>query len=339
MDSSTHTFSPVRTPWVWTSAELASRTDWIVPLTAKALSEIETALIAVKRQGLPIERISARDFALPATAEIFAGVRDRLGDGIGLCLVRGLPIERYDQEDLTRILWGIGTHIGTGVSQSYRGDLIGEVMDMTHSGDARRAYRSPRPLDLHIDLVDVVGLLCVRSAKEGGASLVASSMAIHNTILAEHPELLPALYRGYHYRHSEAESTGEAPTSPHRIPVFGTTADRLICNFNSSPISRSFREDPHIQNDPVAIEAFETFIQTAARDDILYRMFLEPGDIQFLNNRVTLHGRDEFQDYPELDRKRLMLRVWLMMAGWAPLPDEMRARKGTGGIPKVEGAV
>lgn len=330
-------YSAVDAPWVWTSGELGRRDDWIIRFDGAALTEIDTALRCVKQAGLALEQIGVREFPLPSLSSELARAKHLLSDGLGLCLLRGLPVERYGQDDLSLILWGIGTHLGTGVSQSFRGDMIGEVMDMTHTGDARRAYRSPRPLDLHIDLVDVVGLLCVRRAKAGGASLVASSLAVHNTILAERPDLLPALYRGYYYRHSEASSTGEPPTSAHRIPVFGPVGDRLICNFNSSPISRSFREDD-IENDALSLEAFKVFIDTAARDTLLYRMMLEPGDVQFLNNRITLHGREEFEDHAELSSKRLMLRVWLMMAGWPALPAHMRPRESEGGIPKIEKA-
>ena len=326
---------PISAPWVWTARDLTNSDDWIIILDDDAIADIENALNKVKKQGRATETITAQDFPLPILSTKLSHAKNLLTTGRGLCLIRGLPIECYTRAELECILWGLGTHIGTAVSQSYRGDMIGEVMDMTHTGDARRAYRSPRPLDLHIDLVDVVGLLCVRKAHHGGDSLVASSMAIHNAILAERPDLIPALYEGYHYRHSEASSTGEPPTSPHRIPVFGWDGSRIVCNFNSSPISRSLRED-NIDNNPAALEAFDVFIRTAARPDFLHTMILEPGDIQLLNNRVALHGRTEFQDYPELDRKRLMLRVWLMMSEMPTLPENMRARKNAGGIPKAE---
>ncbi len=316
----------------WSADALKRRNDWVISLDHDALDDIARALDVVKRQRLTIGDIDAQSFPLPSLAGKLAEVKRMLQDDLGLALIRGLPVERYDKADLGTILWGIGAHIGTGVSQSYRGDLIGEVMDMTHTGDARRAYRSPRPLDLHIDVVDVVGLLCLRRARAGGTSLVASSIAVHNAIASERPDLMPALYRGYHYRHSEASSTGERPTSPHRVPVFGTVDGKFVCTFNSSPISRSFRED-EIENDQCALEAFDYFIKTAGRDDLVHRMMLEPGDLQFLNNRTTLHGREEFEDYDDITRKRLMLRVWLMMRDWPPLPDVMRPRNNSGGIP------
>ena len=328
MNSSTE-FEPVAEPWVWSAEELAARDDWVVRLDANALKDIATAFDGVKRRDLALEDITASDFPLPSMAGELSEIKRLLGDGPGICLVRGLPVDLYERDDLALILWGIGTHLGTGVAQSYRGDKIGDVMDMSHTGDIRRSYRSPRPLNLHCDPVDVVGLLCLRRAKSGGTSLLTSSLAVHNAILAERPDLLPALYRGYHYRHSEADSTGEQPTTQHPIPVFGRGEDRMICNFNASPIGRSLRDDD-IENDATALEAFELFKNTAARDDLLYRMMLEPGDLQFLNNRTVMHGRTSFEDFDGIDRKRFMLRLWLKMPDWPELPDNMVLRRGWG---------
>jgi len=322
MDSITE-IDPVAEPWVWSADELAARDDWVVRLDANALDDIATAFDGAKQRNLSLEVITAGDFPLPSMAHELSAVKQLLAHGPGLCLVRGLPVERYERDDLALILWGIGTHLGTGVSQSYRGDMIGDVMDMSHTGDIRRSYRSPRPLNLHVDPVDVVGLLCLRRAKSGGTSLITSSFAVHNAILAERPDLLPALYRGYHYRHSEAASLGGPATTPHRVSVFGRGEERLICNFNASPIGRSLAED-EIENDATALEAFEMFKNTAARDDLLCRMMLEPGDLQFLNNRTVMHGRTSFEDFHEIDRKRFMLRLWLKMPDWSDLPDNMK---------------
>jgi len=320
--NSTTKFDPVAAPWVWSADELAARDDWIVRLDADALDDLAAALDGVKQCNLALKDITADDFPLPSLATDLSRVVELLTIGPGLCLLRGLPVERYERDDLSLILWGIGTHLGTGVSQSYRGDMIGDVMDMSHTGDIRRSYRSPRPLNLHADPSDVVGLLCIRRARTGGASLLTSSLAIHNAILAERPDLLPALYHGYHYRHSEADSMDEPATTPHRVPVFGHDGERLICNFNASPISRSLADD-NIQNETTSLEAFELLKITAVRDDLLYRMMLEPGDLQFLNNRTVMHGRTSFEDFQKIDRKRFMLRLWLTMPDWPGQPDNM----------------
>ncbi len=225
----------VSAPWVWSAEDIAARDDWVIELSGEARHEIDQALGRVKARGLALGDITAEDFPLPALAGDFQRIDELISEGPGLCLLRGLPVDRYGHEDNKIILWGLGTHLGKGVSQSYRGDMIGEVMDMSHTGDARRSYRSPRPLDLHVDPVDVVGLLCLRRARLGGKSLITSGFAVHNAILAERPDLMPALYRGYHYRHSEARDLGGSPTTPHRIPVFGRLGAELICNFNAAP--------------------------------------------------------------------------------------------------------
>lgn len=322
--STTVQVNPVSAPWVWSADELAAREDWIVRLSGDALEEIERALAGVKQRGLPLADITAREFPLPSMAGDLSKVKQALAQGPGVGLLRGLPVERYGREDIERILWGIGTYVGRAVAQSYRGDVIGEVMDMSHTGDTRRAYRSPLALNLHIDSVDVAALLCLRRAKRGGMSLVTSSFAIHNAILAERPDLIPALYRGYRCGHSEAEDSGEAPVTPHRVPVFGEVGGQLVCNFHARPMARALAHDTG-EADPRALEALEMFRAVSERDDLLHRVMLEPGDLQFLNNRTVLHGRTEFEDYDDLDRKRLMLRLWLEMPDWVALPRTMKS--------------
>jgi len=313
---------PISGPWVWDAAEITARHDWIFPLSAAALNEIDAALADVKRLGLEMDSITAADFPLPSFITDFEDIKASLVSGPGMSLVRGVPVDRYDRDDLRLILWGIGAHIGLGAPQSYRGDKIGDVMDMSHTGDVRRSYRSPRPLYLHVDPIDIVGLLCTKQAKDGGLSLLTSAAALHNTLLAERPDLMPALYRGFHYSSTEASSTGEPPVTSYRIPVYRPVGDQIVVNFNASPIGKALDRD-EIQEDETTLEAFEQFRETAMREDLVFRTMLEPGDLQFLNNRVVLHGRTRFEDFPELERKRHMLRVWLKMLDWEPWPDNM----------------
>lgn len=317
--------SPVSAPWVWSADELTARKDWIIRLSHADIADIDRALAAVKERGLPLKEIAARDFPLPTLGPNLRKVKDLLANGPGIALLRGLPVDR-SREDIDLMLWGLGAHVGTGIAQSYRGDVIGEVMDMTHTGDTRRAYRSPLSLNLHIDSVDVVGLLCIRQAKRGGMSLVTSSFAIHNAILAERPDLIPVLYKGYHCMHSESEDSGERATTLYRIPVFGPVGDRMVCNFHARPMARwlsqdSSGKDPKAQ----AWEALEVFKEISEREGLVHKTMLEPGDLQFLNNRTVLHGRTEFEDHEGLDRKRLMLRLWLAMPDWIELPETMRS--------------
>lgn len=134
--------------------------------------------------------------------------------------LRGLPVESMSAEERKAMLWGLGTYLGTGLSQSKQGDYLGEVTDLDvqmDAGDAR-AYRSKGLSRFHFDRCDVVGLLCIRRAKEGGDSRVVSSSAVHNEILRRRPDLLEVLYQDFHHSRQGEEAPGEKPWF--RIPPF-----------------------------------------------------------------------------------------------------------------------
>src|SRR6202043_1246613 len=106
--------------------------------------------------------------------------------GIGMALIRGLPVDRKDCDFLARILWGLGTHIGIALPQSSKGDVIGHVKDF--GGDSglptTRGYESRIALPFHTDRCDITMLMCVRPACSGGDSSVVSGLAVHNLMLA-----------------------------------------------------------------------------------------------------------------------------------------------------------
>ncbi len=106
-------FEPVAAPWVWSADEIAACDDWIVRLGADALDDIAAALKGVKQRNLALEDITAGDFPLPSMVAEISAVKRLLADGPGLCLVRGLPVEDYQRDDLALVLWGIGSHLGT----------------------------------------------------------------------------------------------------------------------------------------------------------------------------------------------------------------------------------
>jgi hypothetical protein len=43
-----------------------------------------------------------------------------------------------------------------------------------------------------------------------------------------------------------------------------------------------------------------------------------PGDIQLLHNHTILHARSAYEDWPEVERKRHLLRLWLSPPGARP---------------------
>lgn len=303
--------SPAEGPHVWRAADLAADRSWAFDLAPAEIASLE-----------------AGRFDLPRLDKVRIG----LERGRGLALVRGLPVARYGEETAAAIFTGIGDALGIAVSQSYRGDRIGHVRDI---GEAGRYYTVGGALEMHMDPVDVVGLLCLKKAVRGGESRIASSAAVHNAVLAERPDLVPVLRRGFHYTsRQEDKAAGAPPVTPHRVPVFGEIDGRFAAFL--LPIAIRNAEKAGAPLSPLEHEALETVARTAARPDLAYEMDLEPGDMQFLNNRLILHGRADYRDAPDPDRKRHMLRLWLMMPDWPPRPETMtmhaRHDRAGGGI-------
>jgi hypothetical protein len=58
-------------------------------------------------------------------------------------------------------------------------------------------------------------------------------------------------------------------------------------------------------------------------------MRLEPGDLQFVHNHTLLHDRTAFVDWPEPERRRHLLRLWLAVPGARPLPEVFAQRYGS----------
>jgi Taurine catabolism dioxygenase TauD, TfdA family len=213
----------------------------------------------------------------------------------------------------------LGHHIGLVTPQTGTRPEIGEVMD-TGEGKKLFYYHRGGPLPMHMDPVDVVGLLCVRKAKRGGESGISSAMVVHNEILKTRPDLLEILYRGYrHHRRHAAGDAEKKLLTDHYCPIFYKLEEETVCSMIPHVIEGAV-EEGLLEFTPVEAEALEYFKATAARSDIRLHMDLEPGDLQLLNNRAILHNRLDYEDYPEPERRRLMLRLWLTMPEWGKLP-------------------
>ena len=306
----------VDNPRVWHGAAQAHRSDWIVPIDDGDRREIGRTLAAVRRSGRPLDEVTAADFELPMLSGKLAAVERELATGRGFVLLRGLRIADYSEDDLAFIFWGLCAHLGIGVSQSADGDRIGHVMD--RGGSEERYYTRGGELEFHMDPVDVVGLLCLRRALSGGASRIVSSLAVHNAILEERPDLLALLYRGFH---NSRRAHGE-PSTSWRVPVFAEGGGGHECYLLPVTIRQAVGEGFPLTAPEQ--EALDYIGKVAARPGMYLDMDFQEGDIQLLNNRAILHARTDYRDDPDPRLKRHLLRLWLMMPRWPVRPDAMR---------------
>jgi hypothetical protein len=210
--------------------------------------------------------------------------------------------------------------------QSFLGDRLGTVMDLTDEEPERRlrrGYHSAGAQFVHTDACDVVGMISIRTAKLGGASRLASAHAVHNLMLDLCPDLLTMLYEGFVCRmpDSDAEAMGVPPLIPHRVPAYKLENGWLNCHYVRGYVTRAVAAGDH-QLSPRELAAMDVFASLGNHPDVLIEMLLEPGDFQMFNNRTVLHGRAHFEDYPEKVRRRHLKRLWLSVDDWPKIPRE-----------------
>jgi hypothetical protein len=323
--------TPIAGPMVWHGRELAGSTDWIRRLSPGAVEEIDAALRGVQARGLAWRDIRRKDFPLPGASAELAQVNRDLEWGRGLVLLRGLPVERYDDEELRAIWWGLGCHLGTAVHQNAHGELIGEVRDevrlygevvqpavpKSEGVTSRAKARSSGPLRWHTDRCDVVGLLCVRPARRGGTSRVVSVPAVSNAILERRPDLHALLCSDYHRSRQGEEAGGEARV--YAMPIFAMREGKFTTQYSRTFVEAAQKIPTVPRLTPAQDEALD--LLAAVCDELGYEMELEAGDIQLLNNHVVYHGRTAYEDVPEPGRDRLLLRLWLAPPNSRPLPE------------------
>jgi hypothetical protein len=324
---------------VWTDEDLRRSRDWMRTLTAAETDELDAALRAVQRRGLDWQAMTRDDFAIPRLAASLAEVSRELEDGRGLVLLRGIPVERYGEDELRIVYWGLGLHLGTPRYQNGKGELIGDVRDENRlygavrevnpmqAGEprtSRNKARSAGPLRFHTDRVDVVTLLCVRPAARGGLSKVVSAAAVYNTILARRPDLHALLCAPYyHVREGEAGGKQQYYT----MPVFGLRDGRL-----TSQYSRTFVENAQgLPGVPPLTAAQDEALDLWAEvcEELCYAMDMKAGDLQLLNNHVVYHARTTYEDDPAPDRDRFLMRLWLSMPSSRALPAGYEALWGS----------
>jgi hypothetical protein len=309
---------------------MAARSDWVIPLSAADIAEIEAATEALIARETDIAAIAARDFPLPKLApRLKARVRDEVLDGRGFLLIRGLPVERWSLRQSATAYFGLGSHLGSARSQNGKGHVLGHVQDLgLDAGDPNvRIYQTSARQTFHTDSCDVVALLCLKTAQSGGLSALVSSTTIFNEMRRRRPDLLELLFQPI-----ATDRRGEVPVGGKpffEIPVFNWHARHLTAIYQRQYIDSAQRFPDAPRLTPAHVEALDLF--DALADDPALNMTMEfrPGDVQLVHNHTLLHDRTGFIDWPEPERRRHLLRLWLAADGARPLPDIFTERYGS----------
>ena len=319
----------VRDQSAWYGAELASRSDWIERLSERQIREIEQAVNQLDEAGADLTALTAKDVPLPTLAHTLETLLEGVLNGRGFVLIKSLPVDRWTKRQAAIAFLIIGAHLGNLRMQNADGHLLGHVRDLGYASEdpSIRIYQTRERQTHHTDSCDVVGLLCLRTAKSGGLSSLVSSTTIFNEMRRRRPDLLKVLMQPI-----ETDRRGEVPegSKPYfTIPVFNYH-DGLVSAIYQRQYIESARRFPDVAPlTPQQIEALDLFDQLANDPRLNLMMEFEPGDIQLVHNHTILHDRTAFEDYDESDRKRHLLRLWIAPPRARPLPAVFAERYGS----------
>lgn len=301
----------------WRAADMERDRSWILALAPEQRRHLADLAKRQLERGLDLRDYRREDFPLGSAMETIARAVEIVRHGRGLALLKGLPAEELSEEAFRLLTWGIGLNLGVAVPQGRESQLISPVRDagnVYRTGKGGRGYSSRAGLDYHNDGSDLTILSCMRQAKSGGQSFVASSIFAHNRLVREAPEHAETLYGEFWFTRQGEEAEDEEPV--YRTSVFAEHGGELFARYNRKNIvfAQGQHGVPELEpRQAAALDAFEGAL------DVL-GFVLEPGDAQLFNDYRLVHSRSEFEDHPEPERKRLLYRLWLSLPGTPALP-------------------
>jgi len=325
--------TPIDHPGAWKVADFTTPADYTIELDATHLRDIERAMRQIKTAGLGLNDLRREHFEVPSLRPVIDEIRREIENGRGFLVLRRLPVEDYSKDEVGMIFWGLGTHLGRGLSQSVLGDRLGHVKDFSREDPLARAYRNKQELSPHTDSCDLVGLACLCNAESGGVSRLTSALTVHNVMLEEYPEALERLYRGYVFHRRGEEKPGDLPHTPYRVPVYSNTEGKVSARYVRTYVEAGEASAGRPMGE-AELAVLDRFEEITKRPELMLEFTLLPGEIYFINNYTILHARTAFDDGDaEEDQRRHLLRLWLEVPDMRPVHQHIRS----GGIEAVPG--
>lgn len=317
--------APLAHPACWRGADLRGQPErWVRSLAPAEVAELRT--VAATLEGRPLAGIASANLAPRALAPLLADVRERLERGLGFVLLRGVPVRELGKEAAGRAYYWLGHQLGTAVSQNADGDLLGHVRDTGADPNDHdvRLYKTRVELAFHTDGADVIGLLCLRAGRSGGASRIASSAWVYNEIVRRRPDLAPLLAQVYqHHAHGQNGASGPKTFG---LPIVVRTPDTFRMTLLTWYIRNAAEDFPELAQLSDAQRELLDLLEGIPREPgVALDMDFQPGDVQLLKNAVILHARTAYEDWDDPDEKRHLLRLWLSQPSFTDGDPELRS--------------
>ena len=307
-------------PAAWRSDGLVSDAGRVSVDSASRDELLKTAA-SLDANPLPTVSLRPEDFEMSACRAMMARVRDTLENGVGFAVVDRLPIDDVSAETATKLYWLLTNMLGQIVAQKWDGTMVYDVRDTGQKrtpGSGVRSSITNEGQSYHTDNAfglppDYVALFCLQPAREGGVNGVVSFPAAHNRMLKRHPDLLPRLYEPFLFDRQH-EHAPDDPDLVSRSPVFRYDGERLHTQFADMLIHAGYKvagEDIDARG-RAALAAFAAVVEEpGARHDFVF----EPGQVQIVDNRRLGHRRTAYTDWPEPERRRHLVRLWVRNSG------------------------
>ncbi len=310
-------------PAAWRVPELQDK-QWVFAIDDKSRAQLASAVKAAFDPDRDLFDYKRADFdfdAIPITAAMHAA-----NHGRGLSLIKNLPRDELSEAEFRILTWGVGLHLGVPRPQGKATQYISEVRDIgtNYRSAGGRGFSSNAKLDFHADGADIAVLACYNKAQSGGQSMVSSSVTAREILMAERPDLAEIAHQDFYFSRQQEETEDETPA--YGQPLFDTCEGRAFGKWNRNRVqsAQNVAGVPTLsdkQRDTMNV--IDAILQ---RPDVMFTMWLEPGDMQLINNHTMLHSRTDYVDHDDAAKKRLLHRLWL-----AP-PDSVRLPQSWGGF-------
>ena len=305
----------VNDPRAWRASTVGEGRSWYHSLPRRCLAALDETLVQLRDKPRTATDIRLYETPCAGREDDVLPVRAALELGRGFVIVEGLADRGYTDAEQQAAYWLVGQLLGSPCTQNVQGTLLYDVRDTGQDVRSGARYSvTNAETGFHTDnsfgetTVDYVGLLCLHSAKAGGANQLVSGYALHEELLASHPEELKALYQPFHVDRRGGLRPGDTPTI--QFPILHWDGRELVCRYLRYWIEAGHEKaaQPLTATQKQSLDALDR----VARDPELRVEFtLKPGDMFFINNRWILHNRSAFEDYAETERRRHYVRLWL----------------------------
>lgn len=306
-------------PIAWTNDSLPTDAG-LIRVTDACRAEMLEAAVFLEANPLPVLSLRPADFDMPACRTLMAEAHKTLSQGVGFVVIDRLPIDDLSRDTATALYWILTNLVGRTVAQKWDGLMVYDVRDtgraLVDAGGVRSSVTNAGQ-EYHADNVfntppDYVALFCLQTAMEGGVNGVVSFQTAHNKMLEREPELIKRLYEPFCFDRQMEHAPDDDRVSVHPIFEYDGSALRARFSDRLTRVGYQMRGTEIDAEGSDALDALKAIInEPGARREFMF----EPGQIQIVDNRRLGHRRTGFTDWPEPERRRHLVRLWIRDAG------------------------